>query len=134
MSLVFADTSFYQALFNKHDRWHGIAAELFEGQQATIVTTEYVLVGLGGLMSRGDARSLYIRFVERVRSDPFTRLIPASAELFNSGFSLFEARPDKEWSITDCISFSLMEREGIEDALTSDHHFEQAGFQALLHK
>jgi predicted nucleic acid-binding protein len=132
MRVVFADTSLYQALFNKRDRCHVVAAELLEGIEATIVTTDYVLLELGALMSRGEARPLYIRFVERVRSDPFTRLIPASAELLNQGLALFASRPDKEWSITDCISFSLMDRESISGALTCDRHFEQAGFHLLM--
>ena len=55
-----------------------------------------------------------------------------SEALFEAGFNLFEARPDKDWSLTDFISFVVMEREGLTEALTGDHHFEQAGFTALL--
>jgi uncharacterized protein len=59
-------------------------------------------------------------------------LVPVDERLFSDGFSLFSKRMDKEWSLTDCISFVVMQREGIHEALTGDHHFEQAGFVALL--
>jgi uncharacterized protein len=42
------------------------------------------------------------------------------------------SRRDKEWSLTDCISFVVMKERGLTEALTADHHFEQAGFKALL--
>jgi len=50
----------------------------------------------------------------------------------NEGLALFDSRRDKAWSLTDCISFVIMWRDGLDEALTSDHHFEQAGFRALL--
>lgn len=59
-------------------------------------------------------------------------VIPASAELFQRGMDLYSSRPDQEWSLTDCISFVAMRDEVLTDALTGDHHFEQAGFVALL--
>jgi predicted nucleic acid-binding protein len=52
--------------------------------------------------------------------------------LFETGVSLYASRTDKEWSLTDCISFTVMSQYGIRDALTGDRHFEQAGFRALL--
>jgi predicted nucleic acid-binding protein len=58
--------------------------------------------------------------------------VPASPELFQRGVELFRARPDKEWSLTDCISFVVMTEKGLSEALTGDRHFEQAGFHALL--
>jgi hypothetical protein len=48
------------------------------------------------------------------------------------GLALYAARPDKEWSLTDCVSFLVMQDHGVTEALTADHHFEQAGFVALL--
>ena len=59
-------------------------------------------------------------------------IIPASRELLDEGLNLYEDRPDKEWSLTDCISFVVMQREGLTEALTGDKHFEQAGFVSLL--
>ncbi len=59
-------------------------------------------------------------------------IVPASRELFQRGVELFTQRPDKDWSLTDCTSYVVMKEQDIEDALTTDHHFEQAGFTVLL--
>ncbi len=59
-------------------------------------------------------------------------IIPASTALMEEGISLFESRTDKRWGLTDCISFEVMRENGVVDALSADHHFEQAGFRALL--
>jgi len=67
-----------------------------------------------------------------IRTDGQTTILPLSDESFDRGASFFAARPDKDWSLTDCISFVVMQERGITDALTADHHFEQAGFVALL--
>jgi len=61
-------------------------------------------------------------------------VILLSTEVFSRGLLLFDSRADKEWSLTDCISFVVMEDRGLTDALTADHHFEQAGFRALLNE
>lgn len=63
---------------------------------------------------------------------PETDVVSASSTHFQRGLDLFTERPDKEWSLTDCISFRIMEQEGIDEALSFDHHFEQAGYRCLL--
>ena len=70
--------------------------------------------------------------MERIRSDPRVHIEPQTPELFADAFERLRQRLDKEWSITDCASFLVMERLGIWQALTGDHHFEQAGFVAML--
>ena len=123
MSVVFADTSFYQALLSKRDNQHDHARETLAQLDAGIVTTEYVFIELGSLMSYGPARGLFVRLLQHARNDSFTELVPASAEIFNAGFTLFADRPDKNWSLVDCISFQLMRQRRIQDVLTYDHHF-----------
>ena len=71
-------------------------------------------------------------FLARVESDPEVRIATDSDGLYPRGLALYAARPDKEWSLTDCISFVVMADEGLSEALTGDHHFKQAGFTALL--
>ena len=70
--------------------------------------------------------------VEAMMSDPGVRIIPQSHDSFVAGFDLYRSRPDKGYSLTDCISMQIMRREGITEALTNDRHFEQEGFRALF--
>ena len=77
-------------------------------------------------------RPKFLAALNYLKANPQGRVAPADPVLFEEGIKLFEARPDKEWSLTDCISFVVMQREGITEALTGAHHFEQAGFVALL--
>lgn len=60
------------------------------------------------------------------------QIVPVNQALFDQGWVLYKQRPDKDWSLTDCISFVVMMRDAIIQAFTSDHHFEQAGFIKLL--
>jgi predicted nucleic acid-binding protein len=59
-------------------------------------------------------------------------IVPPETKLFDQGIEFYQCRPDKAWSLTDCLSFVVMTDLGISEALTGDHHFEQAGFRALL--
>jgi uncharacterized protein len=73
-----------------------------------------------------------VRLAQHVIDSDQIHLVPQSTELFREAFALYRARPDKDWSLTDCASFLIMEHHGIEEALTHDRHFEQRGFRALL--
>ena len=77
-------------------------------------------------------RSRAAMTVRSLLANPEVRVVPQSRESFLSGMSLYEARPDKGYSLTDCISMQTMRREGITEALTNDRHFEQEGFHALF--
>jgi predicted nucleic acid-binding protein len=55
-----------------------------------------------------------------------------SDRIFELGLKLYSERSDKDWSLTDCISFEVMREQGLKEALTGDHHFKQAGYQALF--
>jgi predicted nucleic acid-binding protein len=78
--------------------------------------------------SRGDIRPAF----DELAADPETRIIEVSPEQFAAGLALDDKRPDKRWSLTDCISFAVMEQEGLREALTGDRHFAQAGFVAVF--
>jgi predicted nucleic acid-binding protein len=132
MKPLFVDTSYYAALLSQDDAWHDAAVEWSDRSLGRQVVTEYVLVELGSAFSKSDNRHLYAPFVKQLLSEPSTAFIPASANLFNRGLALFAKRPDKEWSLVDCISFVVMQERRLTDALTTDHHFKQAGFRALL--
>lgn len=77
-------------------------------------------------------RALFVDFLTDLRANPQFTIMPPDEELFEKGLELYAHRLDKGWSLTDCISFVVMQRAGVTDALTGDHHFEQAGFRALF--
>ena len=95
-------------------------------------TTEYVLLEVGNSLSKVIDKPAFARLIDRIGTDPATEVIPASLDLFDAGCRLHRKRLDKDWSLTDCISFVVMRREGLKEALTADKHFEQAGFTKLL--
>ena len=132
MSRVFADSFYYIALLNPHDRFHVEASKISLQFKGSLVTTTWVLVEVADALFRPARRRVTHRFIERIAGDPNTLLIPAGPTWFSRGLTLYGARPDKAWSLTDCISFEVMKDLGLSDALTGDHHFEQAGFRALL--
>jgi predicted nucleic acid-binding protein len=91
-----------------------------------------VLLEFANAISASRARERFERVLARLRSESDATIIAPEPGLFDRGCQLYISRPDKEWSLTDCISFVVMECEGLSDALTADRHFEQAGFRALL--
>jgi predicted nucleic acid-binding protein len=132
MNAVFADTFYFLALFNAKDPGHARAVAAAAALQGTMVTTAWVLTELADAMSAPANRLEFIAALDDLRKNPQVQIFPADAGLFDEGVQLFANRPDKEWSLTDCISFVVMQKEGVREALTGDQHFEQAGFRALL--
>lgn len=137
MSVVFADTFYWIALADFADSAHEKALEITAKRGASsIVTTDEVLAeymnffsDASAAMRRQVARSVHLLVTE---SKAGIRVMPQSRSSFLAGVVLYEARPDKGYSLTDCISMETMRREGITDALTNDRHFEQEGFRALF--
>jgi predicted nucleic acid-binding protein len=122
----------YVALFSPADRFHAEAVRLAQILKHRPVVTEFVLLEFGNIASSGKGRQFFVDLLRRLKGDPKTILIPASPALFAQGCELFASRPDKNWSLTDCTSFVVMKEHGLTDALTTDRHFAQAGFNALL--
>ncbi len=132
MKRVFADAWFYIALLDADDQGHGRAAAWSRDFEGKIITTRWVLVEAANSLAAPALRKAMAAFLARIESDSDVRIASDSDGLFPRGLALYAARPDKEWSLTDCISFVAMADEGLTEALTDDHHFEQAGFTALL--
>ena len=129
---AFGDTFFFLAFLSPSDKWHDAAVALMDHYAGQLVTTEYVLVELANAMADPRDRLACGDFIEALRSDHDVQIAASAPALFEQGLNLFRARFDKRWSLTDCISFVVMEQESLREALTGDHHFEQAGFVALL--
>jgi predicted nucleic acid-binding protein len=132
MAPVFADTAYYLALLNPRDALHARALEQSCALISPVVTTAWVVHELGDALSSPKSRGAFVTFLESLEADENTSLVEPDPALWRRGLALYRARPDKAWSLTDCVSFTVMSDRGLTDALTSDHHFEQAGFQALL--
>ena len=132
MKTVFADTSYYLALLNENDEFHARATELTGTMASRLVTTVWVLTEVADALSRPPARRLVTPFVRDLRADRAVTIVPPGSVLFDGGLELFARRTDKDWSLTDCISFVVMRQRRLHEALSTDHHFEQAGFKALL--
>ena len=130
--MTFADNSYFLALLNADDTWHAVARKASAALADNILSTDWVLAEVTDAMCRGHNRAKVVSFLRMLRRREDVVLLPASRELFDRGLQLFGDRPDKEWSLTDCISFVVMGERSLTDALTSDHHFDQAGFTALL--
>jgi len=132
MKAVFAATSFFLASLNPDDELHKPAIALSREIAAPRVTTGFVLLEVANAMRRGAQRAQFAEFYTRLKEHPRARIVPISQKLFERGYNLFVSRKDKDWSLTDCISFIVMSDAGLSNALTHDRHFEQAGFAALL--
>jgi hypothetical protein len=131
MTPVFADAFYFLALLNKADYAHARALP-FKAAGRPLITTTWVLTEVGDAFCAVENRGLFLELLEMLQAMPDAKIIPASEELFERGVELFRQRADKDWPLTDCISFVAMKDEGITEALTGDKHFEQAGFRILL--
>ena len=135
MRTVFADTFYWIALANPRDEWHQATSDAAQNlASAQIITTDEVLAefltyycGFGSVM-----RGIAAQLVRRIVANPTVTVLPQSRESFLSGLELYEARPDKQFSLTDCIAMHAMRTGNLREVLTNDHHFEQEGFVILL--
>lgn len=132
MRTVFADTFYFLALLDSGEQFHPPAAAASRDPQLQLVTTEWVLAEFGNAYCHPGDRADFVALYRSMLNHPRVKIIPADTGLFQRGVDLFEQRPDKEWSLVDCLSFVVMRDEGLTEALTGDKHFEQAGFTALL--
>lgn len=135
MKQIFADTFYWVALINPRDNWHQRAREVTAKlENIELVTTDEILVELLNFMSaQGQKmRRRAVEFIDDIRENLHIQVIPQSRESFLQGFDLYRRRMDKEYSLTDCISMTVMQRLKIREVLTHDNHFKQEGFLILF--
>jgi uncharacterized protein len=135
MRTVFADTFYWIALLDTQDDWNKRAKDASKALgQLRIVTSDSVLLEFVNFFSSPGHRIRQAagEAARRVMNNPNHLVLPQSRDLFNDGLALFNSRPDKGYSLTDCISMVAMRKGGIREVLTHDHHFEQEGFVLLL--
>jgi predicted nucleic acid-binding protein len=133
MRRIFADTFYWLALLAPHDPWADVvrSADL---SNASVITTEEVLSELlTAAAAQGEhSRTRACAAVRRALDDPNIEVVVQSHDSFLAGLALYERRPDKGYSLTDCISMNVMRRHRIRQVLTHDRHFEQEGFTRLF--
>ena len=132
---AFVDTVAWIALINSSDALHENAsarmAELVRDRRR-LLTTDFVLLEVADALSAPEVRGQTIRFLNGLRGNQALQIVAAGPHVLESGWNLFCQRPDKDWGLTDCTGFAVMQRERLFVALTADHHFIQAGFRALM--
>jgi predicted nucleic acid-binding protein len=132
MTERFADSFVFLAMLNRKDRRHKAAVSALNKSREPLVTTAWVLTELADGLCAAKSRAVFVALEDKLRNDPRVTIVTADARVYDAGLELYRERPDKDWSLTDCISFVVMRERGIVEAWTGDHHFEQAGFVALL--
>ena len=132
---VFLDAAYAIALSVPKDDYHAQAILIADDLEATktrLVTTRAVIVEIGNALSKQRYRRAAVELLQSLEADPNVTIIRLTEDLYARAFRLFRERPDKEWGLTDCVSFVVMQDHKITEALTTDEHFQQAGFTALL--
>lgn len=132
---VFLDTSYVIALSVRQDQHHGAAAELsarMRGARTRLVTTRAVLIEVANAFARRRYRTVAVEVLRALEADRATEILAITEDRYAAAWDLYVSRPDREWGLTDCVSFTVMRELGLTHALTADRHFEQAGYAALL--
>jgi len=132
---LFIDTAYVYAIINPHDQWHEKAIEWQRqvvSENLSLVTTQFILAEIADGLAAVKFRRQAAQIIHTLEENSLIEVISASSKLFQAGFELYENRQDKDWGLTDCISFVVMTERSLTDALTVDEHFRQAGFRPLL--
>lgn len=135
MNKVFLDTSFITALSVENDSYHEIAqcwARRITQNRGLMITHQGVLLGIGDAFSAPAWRKMAVELINYLQHDPTVKIVPISTVLIHEALQLFAAQSDKNWGMSDCLSFTVMRQLGLDAALTTNPNFIQAGFRALL--
>lgn len=136
-NVCFVDTVCWIALLNRQDQFHDVADKQYKNlmrSDTRFVTTTSVLDETANALCDPAFKPSVITFHHNLETSSWVEIIFIDPLLWSKGWALYEERKDKSWSLTDCISISIMQERGIDDVLTSDRHFVQAGFHALLNE
>jgi uncharacterized protein len=135
VATYFADTSFRIGLSSRRDQYHSQAIAWHSALMRTsikIVTTEAVLWEWLNALAAATARAIAAEGYRQAPADSRVEVVTFDPELNVAAVDLYRSRGDKDWSLTDCLSFVVMERRRLTEALTTEHHFEQTGMKALM--
>ena len=130
---LFIDTAYLIALVNKDDKHHLPAisiSKVISSEKINLVSTELVLIEAANFLAKSEFRKQFPFFVKKARENMLIEKLNENDISF--AWSMYEKMFDKQWSLIDCYSFVVMKKYDIKQALTTDKHFEQAGFERLL--
>lgn len=131
MKLVFADTFYWVALINPGDDWHSLVLDISRSlDRIKIVTTEEVLTEVLTFYAESGSsmRRRTVAFIDSILNNDGIQVSEQTHQSFQDGLALYRQRPDKGYSLTDCISMQTMRQLEITEVLTHDKHFTQEGF------
>lgn len=130
---LFLDTAFIQALLNPRDDYYSQAKRLLPRIRAAseVWITEAIFAEVGNALSALN-RNGAVQFIQQCYQTENIRIVGIDTELLIQALALYESRTDKTWGLTDCISFVVMQTQRLNEAVTADRHFVQAGFRALM--
>lgn len=132
MSVVFADAFYFVARLNGRDQHHDRVLKFSRDFRAHLLTSDWVLMEVADALAKSECRGRVRDFIHHLRRMAACEIVPASREVLDRALDLYHQHTDKEWTLTDCVSFIIMRERNVTDALTGDKHFEQAGFNALF--
>jgi hypothetical protein len=132
--MILIDTGYLMAILRPTDSLHSRAMAWSWAIRDRLIVTEHVLWETVNALSSPLDRPAAHRMLAEVKADGACQIVNSSPNLFEAGIRLHEQRPDKSWSLTDCICFHIMQEHGITRALAFDHHYQQAGFEPLLRR
>ena len=135
MSDVFADTNYWVALTDPRDQWNSaaLAAARSLAPRRLVTTDEVLTEFLAFFAERGrHFREVATLTVRSILQDRSVEVVPQTHDSFLTALAYYENRPDKGYSLTDCVSMSVMRVRSLTDVLTNDEHFRQEGFRTLL--
>lgn len=132
---IFLDSAYAIALSSSRDMYHQRAMQLatrLRLEKSRLITTRAILLEIGNALSKQRYRAAAVRLLIALETDPTVEVIPLTEHLYFRALEFYQSREDKEWGLTDGISFVAMTDQQVTEALTADAHFRQAGFRALL--
>ncbi|RQD81821.1 MAG: PIN domain-containing protein [Methanocalculus sp. MSAO_Arc1] len=134
-NLCFVDTVCWIALLNRKERFHEKTDKMYKNLMKSgyyLLTTSAVLDETANALSDPLFKPAVIKLFQKIEKSSRVEITFVDDVLWSKGWELYRSRLDKGWSLTDCISFEVMRESNIREALTRDHHFEQAGYKILL--
>jgi predicted nucleic acid-binding protein len=128
------DSTFIAGLMNSRDQLHLQAKDFLSLVEtaAEVVITEAVLVEVGNLLHSVQHRKRAAEFIDACYATTNVTIVSVDTSLLRKALDFYRVHQDKDWGLTDCISFVVMKERGLTIAMTADAHFQQAGFRALM--